>query len=154
MRRLRLFTAADPADPYLDEPPPGPYDYPYGYSDATLADLDFTDLPRQRPTRAPTNIDLDLGALRARRKADHTHAAALAEAILSRCTGPAETAAAEELAALQQRHHQQRPHQHERAHAHWVHAEHTAEIHRVLLDQLNAHAAQAEQRGDTALFTP
>ena len=49
MRRLRLFTAADPADPYLDEPPPGPYDYPYGYSDATLADLDFTDLPRQRP---------------------------------------------------------------------------------------------------------
>src|SRR6185437_15785479 len=100
------------------------------------------------------NIDLDLGALRARRKADHTHAAALAEAILSRCTGPAETAAAEELAALQQRHHQQRPHQHERAHAHWVHAEHTAEIHRVLLDQLNAHAALAEQRGDTALFTP
>ena len=35
-----------------------------------------------------------------------------------------------------------------------MHAEHTAEIHRVLLDQLNAQAAQAEQRGDTALFTP
>jgi hypothetical protein len=65
-----------------------PYDYPYGYSDDTLADLAFTDLPRQRPTLAPTNIDIDLGALRARREADYTHAAALAEAILSRCAGP------------------------------------------------------------------
>ena len=40
------------------------------------------------------------------------------------------------------------------AHADWVRAEHTAEIHRVLLDELDAQAVQAEQRGDTALFTP
>ena len=85
-------------------------------------------------------------------RAAHQHAAHLAQAIL-RFQGPAEVAAAGELAELHERHQQQRHHQHDLAHAHgdWVSAEHTAEIHRALLDQLATQISAAHDAGDADL---
>ena len=129
------------------KPPPDPDDYPYSYAEDTLDGLDFTDLPRHRPTPRPPSVDADIAALRAQRAAAHQHAAQLAQAIL-RCHGPAEVAAAAELAELHERHQQQRHHQHDLAHAHgdWVSAEHTAEIHRALLDRLATQINAAQRR--------
>jgi hypothetical protein len=140
----------DPADIHLeDEPPPDPYDYAYGLAEDTLGDLDFHDLPRHRPTPLP-GVDVDIVDLRARRHATRQRAENLARAILHGGGGPAEQAAATELAELHRRHHHQRHHQHHLAHAHadWIAAEHTAEIHRNLLDHLAAQRDAAAQRGD------
>jgi hypothetical protein len=131
------------------EPPPDPYDYPYGFAEDDLASLDVADLPPHRHVRTQHLDDIDIPALRAHRDAAHRHAHQLADAIL-RGGGPAEQAAADELAELHRRHHAQRPHQYALARAHrlWVHAEDTAELHRQLLHQLSAAITAAEQRGD------
>lgn len=134
----------------LCEPPPDPYDYPYGFAEDDLGDLDITDLPTTRDA-APARVDdLDIPALRARRDAAHRHARHLAESILSGGGGPAERAAAAELAQLHHRLAAQRPYQQALAHAHaaWVHAEDTAELHRQLLTQLGAAITAANQRGE------
>ena len=157
-----IFDSAErsaPAEPgeQLDlfndvEPPPDPDDYPYSYAEDTLDGLDYTDLPRRRPTPRPPSVDADIAALRAHRDGAHQHAAQLAQAILVG-GGPAEAAAASDLAELHERHQQQRHHQHDLAHAHgdWVSAEHTAEIHRALLDHLAAQINDAELAGDADL---
>lgn len=134
------------------EPPPDPDDYPYSYAEDTLDGLDFTDLPRHRPAPPAAGVDADIAALRARRDTALAHATQLAQAIL-RGAGPAELAAAAELAELHDRHQKQRHHQHSLAHAHgdWVSAEHTAEIHRALLDHLAAQISTAEGAGDDTL---
>jgi hypothetical protein len=134
----------------LHEPPPDPYDYPYGFAEDDLAGLDVADLPLHRPTPTQRGDDIDIPALRARRDAAHQHAQQLADAILSAAGGPAEHAAAAELAELHRRLHEQRPYQHAlaRAHALWVHAEDTAELHHQLLNQLAATITAARHRGD------
>ncbi|MGE2817990.1 AAA family ATPase, partial [Mycobacterium heidelbergense] len=100
---------------------------------------------------APARVDdIDIPALRARREAAHHHARELAETILTGGGGPAERAAATELAQLHSRLAQQRPYQQAlaTAHARWVHAEDTAELHRQLLAQLDATITAAAQRGE------
>jgi hypothetical protein len=134
----------------LHEPPPDPYDYPYGFAEDELVGLDIPDLPLHRPTPTQRGADIDIPALRARRDAAHRHEQQLAQAILGGGGGPAEKAAADELAELHHRLHEQRPYQRALAHAHalWVHAEDTAELHHQLLDQLTATITAARQRGD------
>ena len=134
----------------LHEPPPDPYDYPYGFAEDDLAGLDIADLPLHRPTPTRRGDDIDIPALRARRDAAHQHAQQLADAILGGGGGPAEKAAAADLADLHRQLHEQRPYQHALAHAHelWVHAEDTAELHHQLLDQLTATITTARARGD------
>ena len=41
----------------LHEPPPDPYDYPYGFAEDELGGLDVTDLPRNRPGRIERGDD-------------------------------------------------------------------------------------------------
>ncbi|WP_196760410.1 hypothetical protein, partial [Mycobacterium avium] len=83
------------------------------------------------------------------------HARQLADAILRGGGGPAERAAATELAELHRRLVEQRPYQKALAHAHarWVHAEDTAELHRQLLTQLDAAITAATERSDHAAAT-
>ena len=107
------FDLDDHSIPDLDlhEPPPDPYDYPYGFVEDDLAGLDIDDLPTVRPA-APARVDdIDIPALRARRDAAHHHAHQLADAILTGGGGPAEHAAAAELAELHRRLLEQRPYQ-------------------------------------------
>lgn len=134
----------------LHEPPPDPYDYPYGFVEDDLAGLDIDDLPRRRAATPAFVDDIDIPALRARRDAAGQHAQQLADAILRTGGGPAEHAAGPELADLHRRLHQQRPYQQALARAHtlWVHAEDTAELHQQLLDQLSAAVTAADTRGD------
>ncbi len=137
-------------DQDLHEPPPDPYDYPYGFVEDDLAGLDLADLPTVRPA-APARVDdIDIPALRARRDAAHQHAQQLAAAILTGGGGPAEHAAAAELAELRRCLLEQRPYQQALAdaHARWVHAEDTAELHRQLLTQLSAAITAATERGE------
>jgi len=137
-------------DQDLHEPPPDPYDYPYGFVEDDLAGLDIDDLPTARPP-APVRVDdIDIPALRARRDAAHRHAHQLANAILTGDGGPAEHAATAELAELHRRLGEQRPYQQalSQAHARWVHAEDTAELHRQLLTQLAAAITAATERGE------
>lgn len=142
-------------DTDLHEPPPDPRDYSYGFVDEDLGGLDIEDLPTVRPA-APVRVDdIDIPALRARRDAAHRHARQLADAILRGGGGPAERAAATELAELHRRLVEQRPYQKALAHAHarWVHAEDTAELHRQLLTQLDAAITAATERSDHAAAT-
>ncbi|MGO9349428.1 MAG: MobF family relaxase [Mycobacterium sp.] len=134
----------------LHEPPPDPYDYPYGFVEDDLAGLDIDDLPRHRVAAPGLADDIDIPALRARRDAAQHHAQQLADAILNAAGGPAEQAAGPELADLHRRLHEQRPYQHALARAHtlWVHAEDTAELHHQLLDQLSAAVTAANNRVD------
>lgn len=137
-------------DDDLGEPPPDPTDYPYSFADEDLAALDFDDLPHHRSLAAERADNADIPALRARRDAAHRRVRLLEKAILAGGGGPAEHAAADELADLRRRHHQQRPLQHTLAHAHtrWVHSEDTTALHRQLLDQLDAAITAATSRGD------
>ncbi|WP_204806028.1 MobF family relaxase [Mycobacterium riyadhense] len=133
----------------LHEPPPDMNDY-CGVPEDDLGGLDFDDLPTQRPA-APARIDhIDIPALRAARDDAHRHAHQLAAAILTGGGGPAELAAAAELAELHQRLVEQRPYQQAVANAHgrWVHAEDTAELHSQLLTELAAAITAATERGD------
>lgn len=147
-------TQFDFDDPYLaradlHDPPPDPADYSYSAAE-DLGGLDIQDLPAERPA-APARVDdIDIPALRARRDTAHHHARQLAEAILRGGGGPAELAAATELAELHHRLVEQHPYQQAlaRAHARWVHVEDTAELHRQLLTQLAAAIAAATERGD------
>lgn len=146
------FDLDEPDIPQADlhEPPPDPYDYPYGFVEDDLGELDFDDLPTTRPA-APARVDdINIPALRARRDAAHHHAQQLADAILTGGGGPAEHAAAAELAQLHRRHVEQRPYQQAlaKAHSHWVHAEDSAELHRQLLTQLSAAITAATGRGE------
>ncbi|MEE6140594.1 MobF family relaxase [Mycobacterium sp. 050128] len=136
-------------DTALHEPPPDPYDYPYGFVEDDLGGLDLDDLPTMRPATPAGVDDVDIPALRARRDAARHHARQLADAILTGGGGPAEHAAAAELAELHRRLGEQRPYQQALASAHnrWVHAEDTAELHRQLLTQLSAAIAAATERG-------
>ena len=134
----------------LHEPPPDPFDDSYGFVEDDLGSLDIDDLPTVRPA-APARVDdIDIPALRARRDAAHHHVHQLADAILAGGGGPAEHAAAAELAELHRRLGDQRRNQQAlaSAHARWVHAEDTAELHRQLLTQLAAAIAAATQRGE------
>lgn len=145
------FTAVDDyAISDLDEPPPDPHDYSYGFIDEDLAGLDIDDLPTVRPATPARVDDIDIPALRARRDAAHRHARQLAAAILTGGGGPAERAAAAQLAELHQRLVEQRPYQQALAQAHgrWIHAEDTAELHHRMLTQLDAAIAAATERGD------
>lgn len=138
---------ADAGD--LTEPPPDPLDYHLDDRDE-LGRLDFTDLPSQRPATIPGGAGIDIAALRARRDKAHKHARQLAGDILSAQGGPAERSAADQLAQLRRQFAAQRPH-HEalaRAHAAWVQAEDTADLHHQLLTQLDAAAHAAASRGD------
>lgn len=138
------------ADADLHEPPPDPYDYSYGFVEDDLAGLDINDLPTVRP-HTPARVDnIDIPAMRARRDAAHQRTRQLTEAILSGGGGPAEHAAAAELAHLHRRLVEQRPYQQAlaQAHARWIHAEDTAELHRQLLTQLSAAITAAAERGE------
>ena len=146
------FNLDDPNIPGADlhEPPPDPYDYPYSFVEDDLGGLDIFDLPTQRPA-APARVDdIDIPALRARRDTAHRQAQQLSAAILTGGGGPAEHAAAAELAQLHRRLLEQRPYQQAlaSAHARWVHAEDTAELHRQLLTQLAAAITAATERGE------
>jgi conjugative relaxase-like TrwC/TraI family protein len=131
--------------------PPDVVDYDYGVDDY-LGDLDFDALPTQRPIVTPDER-LDITELRARRDAARAHARALATAIFTGAGGPAEAAAASELADLHARHQTQRPFLHDLAHTHaeWVAAQHLAEAHHHRLAHLDHLAQQAYADGDTAL---
>ena len=72
------------------EAPPDPHDYPYSYADDTLDGLDFTDLPRHRPSHSAPG-STPTSPPRAQRAA-HQHAAHLAQATAR--PRPAEVAAA------------------------------------------------------------
>ncbi|KPN44928.1 MobF family relaxase [Mycobacterium intracellulare] len=137
------------ADADLHEPPPDPYGYSYGFVEDDPAGLDINDLPTVRPHTPARVDDIDIPALRVRRDAAHHHAHQLAEAILSGGGGPAERAAAAELTHLHQRLAEQRPYQQAlaQAHARWIHAEDTAELHHQLLTQLTAAITAATERG-------
>ncbi|WP_373123000.1 MobF family relaxase, partial [Mycobacterium marinum] len=138
------------ADFDLHQPPPDPYGYSYSFADDDFAGLDLDDLPTVRPA-APARVDdIDIPALRARRDAAHHDARQLADAILTGGGGSAERAVAADLADLHQRMVEQRPYQQALAHAHarWVHAEDTAELHGQLLTQLAAAIAAATERGE------
>ena len=134
----------------LHEPPPDPLDYHVDDAHHELAGLDFDDLPAQRPPTIQTHTNADIAALRARRNTAHRRARQLAAAILGGAGGPAEQAAAAQMAELHRQLSDQRPHQHAlaRAHASWVQAEDTAELHHRLLNQLTAAATAATERGD------
>ncbi|MGV7394703.1 hypothetical protein PJJ85_29990, partial [Mycobacterium kansasii] len=78
-------------------------DYSYGFIDEDLAGLDIDDLPTVRPATPARVDDIDIPALRARRDTAHQLARQLAAAILTGGGGPAERAAATQLAELHQR---------------------------------------------------
>ena len=131
-------------------PRPTPTTTPTALSKTTSPASTSTDLPTVRPA-APARVDdIDIPALRARRDAAHQHAQQLAAAILTGGGGPAEHAATAELAELHRRLLEQRPYQQAlaSAHARWVHAEDTAELHRQLLTQLSAAITAATERGE------
>ena len=102
-----------------------------------------------RPRLSPAELE----DLRRRRDAARAAVTALETAIFTTGEGPAERAAAAELAALHHRHVHQRPYQHQLAHAHadWLTAEHTNDHHHELLDQLAKKIDAAEAAGDETL---
>jgi len=112
--------------------------------DQTQAALDAPEEVRQA---------VDIPALRHRRDQARQRVHALEHAILHRKAGPAEQAAAAELAALTARHQHQRPYHHAYVHAQadWVRAQLGAETHHRLLDQLTHQLAAAQTAGNTAL---
>ena len=156
--------ADDPASTLAQEPPdridsgedlevpPDVEDYDYGLEDS-LGDLDFGALPTQRPFPVTPDERVDITELRARRDAARDRARALATAIFSSQGGPAEAAAAAELADLHARHQRQRPYLHDLAHTHaeWLAAQHVTEAQRHRLTHLEHLAAAAYAAGDTAL---
>jgi hypothetical protein len=134
------------------EPPPDPEDYyAYGYDGEDLGELDFDSLLTERPAAPPQRADV--GQLRARRDAARAKVSALEAAIIGGRGGPAEQAAAAELADLYARHQVQRPYLAEVAHTHadWVHADAVAEAHRYRLEHLDTLARDADEAGDTEL---
>ena len=136
--------------PDLHEPPPDLDGYPYGFAEDDLGGLDIADLPLHRPTPSQPGDHTDIAALRVRRDAARQHAQQLADAVLRGGGGPAERAAARDLADLHRRLSEQRPYQRSlaRAHALWVHAEDSAELHHQLLEQLTATITAARACGD------
>ena len=145
--------AQDPPGEHIwAEEPPEPDDYHYDYEvGEDLGGLDFADLPRERP--ANPGRDATLADLRARRDAARREVDALTATIFRGAGGPAEVAAAEELADLHRRHSAQRPLQHALAHAHadWVAAEHTRDIHYQTVGTLDHQITGALARGDDEL---
>ncbi|GJJ24009.1 MobF family relaxase [Mycolicibacterium mageritense] len=107
----------------------------------------------QTSTPVPARRRVDIPALRRQRDWARTRVRDLEHAILHRKAGPAEQAAAPELAALTARHQQQRPYQHAYVHAQadWVRAQLGAETHHRLRDQLTGQLAAARAAGNTAL---
>lgn len=113
-------------------------------------DHDQTQVPAPAPqVRQP----VDIPALRHRRDEARQRVRALEHAILHRNAGPAEQAAAAEIAALTARHQHQRPYHHAYVHAQadWVRAQLGAETHHRLLDQLTHQLNAAQTAGNTAL---
>ena len=102
-----------------------------------------------RPRLSPAELE----DLRRRRDAAQAAVTALETAIFTTGEGPAERAAAAEVAALHHRHVQQRPYQHRLAHTHadWLTAEHTHDHHHELLDQLAKKIDATEAAGDETL---
>jgi hypothetical protein len=161
--RIELFThhasrldrdvphAADDLGHDVGEPQPDLHDYDYGREHDEFSGLDFDAPLTERPVTPPQRVDI--AALRVRRDAARAKAAALRAAILGSHGGPAERAAATELADLYARHQVQRPYLAEVAHTHadWVHADTVAEAHRYRLEHLAALARVADAAGDTAL---
>ncbi|MBN3459738.1 relaxase domain-containing protein [Mycobacterium sp. DSM 3803] len=131
----------------VDDAPPDPYDYAYGYAEDDLGDWDFEDLLTYRPA-APTR-PADILALRTARDLARAHVRELEHAILHTGAGPAERAAAAELADLTLRYDQQRPYHHAYHHAHadWVRADRAVETHHRLLETLDAQIAAARAAG-------
>lgn len=140
-----------PGGPIDGDLPPDPTDYTYGYTDDDVDGLDFDSLLTERPAVPPRRVDID--TLRVRRAAARARVKALQAAIIGGPGGPAEQAAAPELAALYARHQTQRPYLAEVAHTHadWVAAEAIAEAHRYRLAHLKSVARDADRAGDTAV---
>lgn len=143
-----------PGEQIWAEEPPEPDDYLYGYDaevDEDLGGLDFADLARERPATA--DLDGTLADLRVRRDAARRDVEALTAAIFRGAGGPAEVAAADELADLHRRHTAQRPLQHGLAHAHadWVAAEHTRDTRHQTVGTLDRQITAAHARGDDEL---
>lgn len=153
--------AADDQGVALDEPPTYPEglfdeeELPpdldaHGYDiDQDYADWDFDALLTERPAEPRKRVDIV--ALRAQRDAARARATALQAAIIGGHGGPAEQAAAAELAELHNRHQAQRPYLAEVAHTHteWVNAEAVSEAHHYRLNLLDAQAREAEAAGET-----
>jgi conjugative relaxase-like TrwC/TraI family protein len=131
----------------IENAPPDPA---YGYAEDDLGDWDFEDLLTYRP--APTG-PADILALRTARDRARDRARELQHAILHAGGGPAEQAAADELAELVARRDRQRPYAHAYTHAHadWVRADHTNETHHRLLDSIDEQIAAARRDGKTEL---
>ncbi|MEX3646440.1 MobF family relaxase [Mycolicibacterium porcinum] len=108
----------------------------------------------QTPTPAPqVRQPVDIPTLRHRRDQARQRVHALEHAILHQHAGPAEQAAAAELAELTRRYDQQRPYHHAYVHAQadWVRAQLGAETHHRLLDQLTGQLDAAHTADNTAL---
>lgn len=150
--QIDLFAEPSPEEAAhtAEDAPPDPYDYDYGYAEDTLGNLDFDDLPTYRPTPTPL---ADIPALRARCEHARNRVRELEHAILTAGAGPAEHAAAAEIAELTRRHDTQRPYQHAHHHAHadWVHADHTAETHHRLLATIDEQITAAQRGAKTDL---
>lgn len=134
----------------IENAPPDPDDYAYGYADDDLCDWEFEDLLTYRP--APTR-PADILALRTARDHARDRARELQHAILHAGGGPAEHAAVGELVELVARRDQQRPYAHAYTHAHadWIRADHTSETHYALLDSIDEQIAAARRDGKTEL---
>jgi hypothetical protein len=101
---------------------------PYDYAEALETDAGeraYGDPPLPPAALLDRDEDVDIPALRARRDDARRRAEELAELMLRGCGGPAEQAAAVELAELRARQEQQRPYQEAlaRAHAEWLAAD-------------------------------
>lgn len=130
----------------IEDVPPDPYDYSYGYADDDLGDWVFEDLLTYRP--APTR-PADILALRTARDRARERVRELEHAILHTRGGPAELAAAPKLADLTHRYDQQRPYHHAYTHAHddWVRADRAVETHHRLLQTIDTQIAAARESG-------
>ncbi|MFV8268287.1 MobF family relaxase [Mycolicibacterium peregrinum] len=146
--QLDLLAQPSPEDAAyaVDDAPPDPYDYSYGYAEDDLGDWLFEDLLTYRP--APTR-PADILALRTARDLARARVRELEQAILHTGGGPAELAAAPELADLTHRYDQQRPYAHAYHHAYhdWVRADRGVETHHRLLQTIDTHIATAREHG-------
>lgn len=154
-----LATAMATGGPLPDELPAAALWWRLSEVPATTATLgrDSIAVEHNQQTSEPTPVTrrepVDIPALRHRRDQARQRVHALEHAILHQNAGPAEQAAAAELAELTRRYDQQRPYHHAYVHAQadWVRAQLGAETHHRLLDQLTGQLDAAHAAGNTAL---
>jgi hypothetical protein len=134
-----LIAEDDVAQEELYEQTAALYDYADEVYETDVVDPEFADLPSSRSAQT-ADEDVDIPALRARRDDAHRRAQELAEAILRGPGGPAEQTATTTLAELRAYQDVRRPYQERLAQAHtdWVRAEDRAQLHRQLIERLDA----------------